>query len=291
MKNQSNSSQRRSRRSFLFLAGAALTSIGFKHKPAIEENPGELIQVKYGVIANVPFYRTSIDLQNSNTLLTVGLANNPILGQRQSAKGNEPFENMVRRYRASLVVNGAFFGKQAPFPVLGNVVCAGEFIQHNPLKNLGTTFAIAANNKPKIITSRTEALPEWKQYWLSLTAGPRLLKNGKIWLAPRSEGFSDPKVMGIAPRLAIGFPASGNPLILVTFLKPISLLKEAKLMRAIGCSEAMNLDGGSSMALSHQGKILISPQRPLTNAIVAYDNKYPAPIFLQQAWERFRYKF
>ena len=48
-------------------------------------------------------------------------------------------------------------------------------------------------------------------------------------------------------------------------------------MKAIGCYEAMNLDGGASRALAASSKILVPAGRSLTNAIVVYDGKHPAP--------------
>ena len=195
---------------------------------------------------------------------------------------------MIKRYHAAAIANGAYFGIKNPSKILGNLVSGGVILQKNSLKNWGTTLAIDADNKPHIITAKVDGIPKWEKYWLSLTAGPRLLRKGKVWLAPRTEGFRDPRVMGVAPRVAIGFPASGNPLILVTFLKSIPLWQEAKIMRAIGCSEALNLDGGSSRALYNRGKILVTPKRKLTNVIVAYDAKNPAPKFLKNAWHKFK---
>ena len=39
----------------------------------------------------------------------------------------------------------------------------------------------------------------------------------------------------------------------------------------------MNLDGGASVGLAHQGEILLPPGRNLTNVLVVYDREYPAP--------------
>jgi exopolysaccharide biosynthesis protein len=68
----------------------------------------------------------------------------------------------------------------------------------------------------------------------------------------------------------------------------LTLQQEAQVMKAIGCDEAMNLDGGASKALAANGKILVPAGRPLTNVIVVYDAKNPAPTALQQAWAKFQ---
>ncbi len=115
-----------------------------------------------------------------------------------------------------------------------------------------------------------------------------MLRKGKIWLHPKLEGFKDPSVLGVATRAAIGFPASGKKLILVHFENKISLKQEAQAMKALGCYEAMNLDGGTSRAFAANGKVLISAGRKLTNVIVVYDAKHPATTALRQSWERFQ---
>ena len=59
-------------------------------------------------------------------------------------------------------------------------------------------------------------------------------------------------------------------------------------MKAIGCHEAMNLDGGSSRALASDNVILVPPTRKLTNVILVYDGKNPPPEELKLSWERFQ---
>ncbi|CBN57068.1 MULTISPECIES: phosphodiester glycosidase family protein [Kamptonema] len=250
---------------------------------------GQPIQVSRKNVVGVPLYQTTIDLTDPDTLITIGLANNaPMANSSQSSKGDEAFEKMVERYRGAVVVNGTFFGKDSQKWVLGNMVSAGKFLKYSQWENYGTTLGLRVGNQPEMITTRSEGKPEWNQHWFSITCGPRLLKQGKIWLAPKLEGFADPHVLNVGARTAIGFPASGKELYLVTFLTSLSLAEEAEVMKAMGCYEAMNLDGGASTALAHNGQILISPGRNLTNAIVVYDKNYPAPQEVKASWEAFQ---
>ncbi len=69
----------------------------------------------------------------------------------------------------------------------------------------------------------------------------------------------------------MGYPKSKDKIYLVTFLYGLSLEKEAEMMKKIGCYEAMNLDGGASRALAHNGSIIIKAGRPLTNVLIVYD--------------------
>jgi hypothetical protein len=59
-------------------------------------------------------------------------------------------------------------------------------------------------------------------------------------------------------------------------------------MRRIGCSEAMNLDGGSSVGLAQRGRVLVRPQRELTNVMVVYDANHPAPTAMREAGSVFK---
>jgi len=240
-------------------------------------------------VAGASFYLTTIDLADPEIYITIGLANNAAFANTSKAtRGDEPFENMVARYRAAVVANGTFFGKDQQKSVLGNMVAAGKFLKYSRWENYGTTLGIKAGNQLEMVTARIEGKPDWSQHWFSLTCGPRLVKGGKVWLSPLSEGFKDSHVLGVGSRTAIGFPASRDKLFLVTFLDSLSLEAEAKVMQAIGCFEAMNLDGGASVGLAHQGQILLPPGRNLTNVLVVYDREYPAPAQLKESWERFQ---
>lgn len=258
-------------------------------KPVTNLNQNRPITLEYKTLKDIAFYQSIIDLTDPENLLTIGLANNATqANSSQSTKGDESFEKMVARSRAALVVNGTFFSIDAQKQVMGNMVAAGKFLKYRPWENYGTTLGIKAGNQLEMITARTEGKPKWQEHWFSITSGPRLLKNGKIWLAPKSEGFRDPSVLNVAYRTAIGFSAAQKLLFLVAFLQPLSLYETATIMQAIGCDQAMNLDGGSSAALAYHGEILIFPGSLLTNVIVVYDRKFPAPKALKTSWEQFQ---
>ena len=59
-------------------------------------------------------------------------------------------------------------------------------------------------------------------------------------------------------------------------------------MKAIGCYEAMNLDGGASKALYHDETVVMKPGRGLTNVLVVYDSKHKAPNNVIASWQRFQ---
>lgn len=250
---------------------------------------GKPVEISRKTIAGVSFYQTIIDLTDPETYITIELANNAdIANNHVITKGDESFKNLVARQQAAIVANGTFFGKNSQKAVLGNMVAAGKFVKYSRWENYGTTLGIKAGNELEMVTARTERKPDWTEHWFSLTCGPRLVKEGKVWLSPLSEGFRDSHVLGVGSRCAIGFPESRKQLYLVTFFNSLSLQKEAEIMKAIGCVEAMNLDGGASLGLAHKGRILVNPGRNLTNVIAVYDTDYPAPEELKMSWLRFQ---
>ncbi|MBD2039848.1 phosphodiester glycosidase family protein [Microcoleus sp. FACHB-672] len=250
---------------------------------------GKPVEVKQNTINGVSFYQTTIDLNDPETFLTIGLANDAKAANTAAlSTGDEAFEKFVSRHKAAVIVNGTFFSKDAQKRVMGNMVAGGKFVKYSRWENFGTTLGIKANNEPEMITARAEGKPEWNQHWFSLTCGPRLLKQGKVWLSPKLEGFTDPHVLDMGYRTAVGFSESRQTLFLISFLASLSLKQEAEIMKAIGCSEAMNLDGGASEALAYNGEILLPAGRNLTNVIVVYDTNNPAPKALKEDWLRFQ---
>ncbi|MBD1940313.1 phosphodiester glycosidase family protein [Microcoleus sp. FACHB-68] len=250
---------------------------------------GKPVEVIQNTINDVSFYQTTIDLNDPETFLTIGLANDAKAANTAAlSTGDEAFEKFVSRHQAAVIVNGTFFSKDDQKRVMGNMVAGGKFVKYSRWENFGTTLGIKANNEPEMITARAEGKPEWNQHWFSLTCGPRLLKQGKIWLSPKLEGFTDPHVLDVGYRTALGFSESRQKLFLISFLASLSLKEEAEIMKAIGCSEAMNLDGGASEALAYNGEILLQPGRNLTNVIVVYDTNNPAPKALKEDWLRFQ---
>lgn len=186
------------------------------------------------------------------------------------------------------MVNGTFFSKDDEKRVMGNIVTEGEFRKYSPWENYGTTFGIKANNELEMVTARLEGQPKWEDYWFSLTCGPRLLKQGAIAVAAEEEGFQDSHVFTIGPRSAIGFNRKKRQLIYCAFLRGLSLEKEAELMLAAGCDEAMNLDGGASRALATDGRVILKPGRALTNVLIVYDSCHPAPAAVTESWNLFQ---
>lgn len=255
----------------------------------IKKGKGKPVLFAKRKLKGVPFYLTTIDLTDPESFMVIRLANQaPAANSEGLSHGHENFDAMVKRSAGAVVVNGTFFSKDEAERVMGNMVSEGKFLKYSRWENYGTTLALTEDNQPLMVTARSEGQPEWSDHWFSLTCGPRLVKDGEIWLLPEAEGFTDPHVLGIGPRAAIGYTKSKDKLYIVSFLCGLSLDQEAQIMKELGCSDAMNLDGGASKGLAVNGKTLIKPGRPLTNVLVVYDHEHKAPRAVVESWNRFQ---
>lgn len=106
----------------------------------------------------------------------------------------------------------------------------------------------------------------WQQVTEAVGCGPRLVRDGAVAVSPFTEGFSSEEVLNTTTRRsAVGFTSAGT-LLLVSVSANIPNL--AHVMKALGCTQAMNLDGGSSSGLWVRGAYLQRPRREISNALL-----------------------
>jgi hypothetical protein len=115
----------------------------------------------------------------------------------------------------------------------------------------------------------------WK-WWKMRTAvggGPTLLHYGAIWITSKEEQIPVTE-NELRPATAMGYTSDDRLIILVVqgrfpgTAEGATLQEEAKILKEIGCYEALNLDGGGSSCMIVNGKETIVPsdkqgQRPV----------------------------
>lgn len=258
--------------------------------PELPPLKGKPLKFVKSTLKGVPFYQAVVDLKDPQMFMNIELANSADQANcATSTHGDESFPSFVKRGHGALVQNGTFFSKDGQKRVMGNMVARGRYLKYSPWENYGTTLGIKKNNEPEMVSARLDGgQPDWSSHWFSITCGPRLVHNGEVEIDATAEGFTDSHVLGVGSRCAMGFPASKDKIYIVTFLRALSLQKEGEVMKAMGCSEAMNLDGGASKALAHKGEVIVPASRALTNVIVVYDTNYPAPKNIITSWRDFQ---
>lgn len=222
-----------------------------KSRPAVSHSVRTVAGVRMDVI--------TADMSNPDLKVSVVLA--------QGFPGtDEGFGGLVSRSGATAAVAGTFFCKHSRIPI-GDIVVDGQ-VRH--MGRMATAMAITPGNHVSFGRVTRGRTADWTGYETVLEAGPTVLKNGQVDVRPSDEGFRDPHVLGAAVRTAAGLTAD-NRLLLVTIRRGVTLPKLGEVMKALGCLDAMNLDGGASLSMYYRGKVLIPAGRRLTNLLVVHE--------------------
>lgn len=115
----------------------------------------------------------------------------------------------------------------------------------------------------------------WNDVVQSVSGGPMLLRAGKIVMDLKAEHFrSGWTSASITHRTACGVTGD-NHLILVTVEGPHTLWDLAKFFHKLGCTEAMNLDGGGSTTMVVNGATVTrnakTTQRRVASTLAVFD--------------------
>jgi exopolysaccharide biosynthesis protein len=168
-------------------------------------------------------------------------------------------------------INGTFFCKSTWRPI-GDIVIDGRLAYFG---GMGTALCITDANRVEFLTVSRGRHTDWSRYKTVISCGPRLVTNGRAGVDPEAEGFSDSHVLGVGCRTAVGLTYS-NRLLLLNTRKACSLTQLANIMKELGCTDAINFDGGASVAMYYRGRTISSPGRKLTNVLLVYEASPPS---------------
>lgn len=217
-------------------------------------------------LAGVSAHVITVDLNRPEVKVSVAVARGGF------PHADEPFGTIVSRVKPTAAINGTFFDKKT-FKPIGDIVIDGRLV-HKGL--MGTALAITEDNRAVMRRVTWGRAQDWTDYETVLACGPTLVRDGVIEIDVAGERFRDPHVLGAGWRSACGLTASGK-LKLVSVPSAVSLEKIAEMMLAAGCVDAMNLDGGASMAMYYRGRTIVQAGRELTNVLVAWEDEAQAP--------------
>lgn len=209
-------------------------------------------------VQGVPVHVVTANLNSPDVIVSPAIA-------RHGIGSSEGFGSMLSRLQPTAAITGTYFCVKSLIPV-GDIVIDAKWVNSGAV---GTSVCFGTDNAVEFKPARKDGT---SSYMSVIATGPRLVKDGSIYLSPRSEGFSDSALYRPAQRSALGI-TKNKKLLLVTVNRAIYLGKLARIMRDLGAVEAVNLDGGSSTALYCHGKVLSHPGRKLTNLIVIYESQ------------------
>jgi hypothetical protein len=128
----------------------------------------------------------------------------------------------------------------------------------------------------------TEIFPVGGTIWNTQSAiggSPMLLKNGKVTITDTAELISINNTTS-RPRTAIGYTASNLVLLLpiegdnaISGVVGMNLVELSTVMKTLGCTDAINLDGGGSTNMVVSNQLLVRPgdngvERPVVSAVL-----------------------
>jgi len=236
---------------------------------------GLIVQQAYGDTPGVTYAKhwikktrvhvISVNLNDLSLKVTPAIAWNTI-GKRQS------FVSFMAQHQPLAQITGSFFSLQTAHPI-GDLVIGGQIIFRGPV---GSALAITPDNQATMMNIPYNWTYSWPGFESAVQGGIRLVQNGKFAVYPRQQGFRDPGLFRPATRTAVGL-TDANRLLMVAVNKPIYLSDLAGIMKALGCKDAMALDGGTSTGLACGGEVILMPGRTLTNVLIVVRRPEPPP--------------
>jgi exopolysaccharide biosynthesis protein len=219
---------------------------------------GRSVSYLQPVVEGIPVKMICVNMNDPRIKITPMLSRKPYRG--------ESFKQMVYRLMPTAAINGTYFCVSSYQPV-GAINIDGRRRYRN---TIGTAFAVTWDNRVRFFDYPWAESVDHRNFEMVISAGPRLLRGGVRSLDPRREGFRDCRIFSSAPRSAIGVTGE-NKVLLVSIHRPIQLGKLARIMRKLGCNDAMALDGGSSIGMYYRGKFIAKPGRRMSNILAVYE--------------------
>ncbi len=195
--------------------------------------------------------------------------------------------NQPRMLSSYILAYTRDWGKYAPaspqygvqLQIVGNKITAASanplsipedgYVLVGPKSQLGKLFGAECVNV-EINTN-----PKWENVQHIISGGPYLVKDNQIFIDMTAQKLQS--IGGRNPRTAIGYTKE-NDLILAAVdgregsSIGLTLGELANLMKSLGCTNAINLDGGGSTVMYVNGQIVNHPAQPggiaLSNALV-----------------------
>lgn len=205
--------------------------------------------------AGVPVHLVNVDLGRADLVIRPVIAPS---GQRYT------MQQFVKAHRPLAAINGTFFDTLTGV-TCGNLVSNGRLLSEGMA---GSNLVFRGDGRVDLVSSGRNLgrYQDWADASFAIGGGPTLLADGQFVLDPYTEGFRDPALFRPRPRTAMGVTEDGR-LRMVVVTQPVSLWSLARIMQDLGCVHALNLDGGSSSALTVGGQTMVAPRRRLTNMV------------------------
>lgn len=208
-----------------------------------------------------------------------------IIGNNQEIKIDNI--NQPRMLSSYILAYTRDWGKYAPvspqygvqLQIVGNKITAASanplsipengYVLVGPKSKLGKLFGA------DYVDVEIKTNPKWENVQHIISGGPYLLKDNQIFIDMTAQKLQS--IGGRNPRTAIGYTEDNNLILVAVDGREgssvgLTLVELAKLMKTLGCTNAINLDGGGSTVMYIKGQIVNHPHQSggiaLSNALV-----------------------
>ncbi|HXL03226.1 MAG TPA: phosphodiester glycosidase family protein [Bacillota bacterium] len=198
--------------------------------------------------------------------------------------GVAPVSELVSSSGAIAGVNGVFYASDGT--PLGLIIVDGRL---RSLPVMGrTAMGITKDRRILIDNVSTDAggnlVPNWLEEGVvyAVGGGPRLVKDGKVYVTAAQEQFKPDVAGGRAPRTGVGVTYDGNLLLVAVTGRQayhsigVTLEELANIMLELGAKDAMNLDGGGSSTMVVRDFVMNTPsdgrERKVADAILVFSD-------------------
>ncbi len=197
--------------------------------------------------------------------------------QVKSFKGNIKIDNInqPRMLSTHVIVYTPEWGSFAPpSPKYGKQIAVedGKIISigaqsmpipHNGYVIVGPEERLSKLYRAKHVDLDIKTIPNWDNVKHIISGGPYLVKNGEIFVDMTEQKLG--AIGGKNPRTAIGYTQDGNFIMVAVDGREgasvgLTLKELAWFMKSIGCTNAMNLDGGGSTVMYVNGRVVNMPK-------------------------------
>lgn len=232
------------------------------------------------------------ELFNSNQVIFV--VDIPASSQYNLQYAHEPVRTqssvIAKKHNATIAVNGSFFDMAKHFPICYLRIDSANIGENtpgkDPLKRKYYQYGTLCFNSDSVVILRTDSLRCWEDqlpYPNIMTAGPLLIYQDELQQMRTDRTF----VTDRHNRTSIGIRPDKSIVLLVADgrfkeAEGLTLFELQKLMKWLGCKDALNLDGGGSTTLfvnyNNQSEIINFPsdnnrfdhagERKVSNAIL-----------------------
>lgn len=216
------------------------------------------------VVVNASFFEFK-----NNTNLNVIVKDGKVVSYNVNSmmnRGKDTFTYTHVLPSAIGMIENGFFKKQQQLDVAYTFTDSSlrhVYYQSTPLSPFKDSLFKLPLSHPKLT-----GLAKWKVNW-AVGGGPVLIKDSLISISNEQERkFTGKQILDRHPRTAMGYTKDGDLIILAIqgrfkgIAVGATLQETGSILLALGCVEALNLDGGGSSCLLINGKETIKPSDP-----------------------------